>query len=391
MTLPQELLDNILDNLCDDLESLKHCALAYSLLRATSQRIQFRRVVLGPAPSGRPTPCFRFFVLLTESPHISLHVKSLVIMDRKPFSWHTWPKTIPWIVTEQTLPLLLAKLTPNLTAFHMHTRSPWGRIAETRALHAALLHVLASPKLSYLQFKDVSPPASSILLAPGLRGLLLSNAELLEDCRSHTPAGASRAIHRIGLMGKHLDWITSPQCPLDWRLLRKLRVSSDHTKPHTKALQLVLDRCAQSLTEFEFFPAHPLSLPRPLPSLSLSKSAVLRRLCVYLVCGQEQDKTVVDWFVPLLDSLDPAAPIMLVTIHFEAWDYAGTMGDRYDWTAFDECLTRVVERRWARVLFRCAGSGTYPTAGEFPQLWTTGRLHIEKSSEELDELQYAAF
>ncbi|CAK5283976.1 unnamed protein product [Mycena citricolor] len=371
MSLPQELLDNILDNLCDDLESLKHCALAYSSLRATSQRIQFRRVVLGPAPSGRPTPCFRFFVLLTESPHISLHVKSLVIMDRKPFSWHTWPKTIPWIVTEQTLPLLLAKLTPNLTAFHMHTRSPWGRIAETRALHAALLHVLASPKLSYLQFKDVSPPASSILLAPGLRGLLLSNAELLEDCRSHTPAVSARLAP-----AQEAPCIVGPyETPYEGAAagVGPMRAVADRIRvlPGTSVYALFFSAAAKLV--------HP------------DLSAVLRRLCVYLVCGQEQDKTVVDWFVPLLDSLDPAAPIALVTIHFEAWDYAGTMGDRYDWTAFDECLTRVVERRWARVLFRCAGSGTYPTAGEFPQLWTTGRLHIEKSSEELDELQYAAF
>ncbi|KAJ7273036.1 hypothetical protein C8J57DRAFT_264509 [Mycena rebaudengoi] len=96
--LPLELLDTIVNELRDDVMSLRAYSYASSLLRSSAQEHLFSHITLLPPQSDtKPTPCERLYRILSLSPHLASSVKCLEMVegytvDRDPIrrSGFTW-------------------------------------------------------------------------------------------------------------------------------------------------------------------------------------------------------------------------------------------------------------------------------------------------------------
>lgn len=110
-SLPQELVDLIVDNIDDDIPSLEACALTSRAFLASSRRYQFFGIELtGLLPSHhgetraqkqKQTLCDKFYALITHSPHIAPLVRDLSILEGG----------VAWLANRRSpLPLVLRQL-----------------------------------------------------------------------------------------------------------------------------------------------------------------------------------------------------------------------------------------------------------------------------------------
>ncbi|KAJ7302204.1 hypothetical protein DFH08DRAFT_905750 [Mycena albidolilacea] len=170
-SLPQELLDTILDNLHDDYPSLKSCALAARTFVASARIHAFRRVEILPPkdPLSSPNPCQRFHELLTSSPHIASLVQELTIVlvnsetnyDLEGDSLDD--RRVPWVMADQTLSLVLPQLDLkriSITEDLQRRWNPGGRYSMNwdsmdRRLRSALMNKFSSPRLEAVHLRGI--------------------------------------------------------------------------------------------------------------------------------------------------------------------------------------------------------------------------------------------
>ncbi|KAK0502718.1 hypothetical protein EDD18DRAFT_603972 [Armillaria luteobubalina] len=82
--LPQEIIDQITDELQEDFSTLKACALVSRPWKESSQRHIFSDIFFEAPPESLPletSPCYTFHRLLITSPHLGRHVRHLEICD----------------------------------------------------------------------------------------------------------------------------------------------------------------------------------------------------------------------------------------------------------------------------------------------------------------------
>ncbi|PPQ73433.1 hypothetical protein CVT24_008137 [Panaeolus cyanescens] len=80
MSLPQELIDTIIDIVQDDAHTLQQCSLVSTAFLTRAQKHLFREITLSSSHLTRPT---RLTHLLAESPHLTDAISSLHIIERK--------------------------------------------------------------------------------------------------------------------------------------------------------------------------------------------------------------------------------------------------------------------------------------------------------------------
>ncbi|KAJ7148705.1 hypothetical protein C8R43DRAFT_1236755 [Mycena crocata] len=149
-TLPQELIDSILD-LIRDKRTLKSCSRVARSFRQTSQKHIFADIKLSPAPPRywrkNALTLQEFSQILTSSPHLALAVRTIVLVEGSGFGEPPW-------MQRGNFPAILAMLV-NLTAIAMEcrTRIEWSRLPST--LVGALENAVALPTLSFVRLSNV--------------------------------------------------------------------------------------------------------------------------------------------------------------------------------------------------------------------------------------------
>lgn len=171
---PQELLEAIIDDLYDDLPTLRACGMvSRAFLHSTRTHI-FANIRLTPK-SGLPNPatvgsypnclnpCQKFHALLVNSPYISSYVQRLIIIDGSLFPSHpsaditgTAPSGSPWVLDEPSLPYVIRYLTRLRSVSLIFQEGPlrnWS--AMSKALTDSLLSTLRLPNLESVELQRI--------------------------------------------------------------------------------------------------------------------------------------------------------------------------------------------------------------------------------------------
>jgi hypothetical protein len=167
--LPQELVDVILDNLHDDIPSLKSCSLAARTMVSSARTLIFRKIEIKPPDpfSSSPNTCQRFYKLLTASPHIAPIVEELCVVTvglEMPFGYTPDGEYLPerpvtWVMGDRTLPLILPlldlkriSLTEDESSGWQYSMS-WHQMGQQ--LKSALTNVFSSPRLEAVHLRGI--------------------------------------------------------------------------------------------------------------------------------------------------------------------------------------------------------------------------------------------
>ncbi|KAF7338782.1 hypothetical protein MSAN_02200700 [Mycena sanguinolenta] len=176
MSLPQELVDAILDNISDDLPTLKACSLVASLFTHSARTHIYRKIEISPLSSSGNS-CRKFYELLSSSPDIAPLVKNLLIVSNGLFPTDAEECRRGKLGfepdTSRTLPLVLPCLV-NLTRISLveHPPNPWIKTAcsmNWRAMNedskSALAAVFSSPRLEAVHFRGFAIESPRQLLS----------------------------------------------------------------------------------------------------------------------------------------------------------------------------------------------------------------------------------
>ncbi|ESK88748.1 hypothetical protein Moror_1265 [Moniliophthora roreri MCA 2997] len=331
-TLPQELVDQIIDHLHNDVQSLRSCSTVCRAWLPSSRLHLFSKIRLDiperqfaeyNVHADRGTPhkaCQRLYGLLLKDPSIIPHIHDLVLVSGSPLG----PLAVQdghyrhlWIV-EGTLPLLLRMLT-HLKRFEI--TSPQGNVP-WHAIPSPLLDAFKAlgEGLKYIRVKAWDFPrleAFEKLLRhlPKLKGLALwsnrlgqGGADTGDEARLETKLDILDAEDSLIDEGHHDvprleflildyvecayfgDWLLSRPRLVDLSGLRELRIAHSYDK----SVQRLLRAVGNSLERFHFKPG-PVGLQR----LDLSYNISLR--CIWLTL--EEDVGVLSWIAGLLSTL----------------------------------------------------------------------------------------
>ncbi|KAJ7802544.1 hypothetical protein B0H14DRAFT_2891940 [Mycena olivaceomarginata] len=176
---PQELINLVVDNLHEDIATLKSCSLAAPTF-VTSARIHiFKHIEITPPKRNTGlSPCQKLLDLLTSSPHLAPLVDDLCIVLIGPDA-----QTGPWIEAEATLPIVLSLLhlkrislvenAPGALALRTDSTMDWNRLG--RPLRSALAAIFSSPRLESVHLRGIRVESPFQLLS------LFSGATSLEE------------------------------------------------------------------------------------------------------------------------------------------------------------------------------------------------------------------
>ncbi|KAJ7859100.1 hypothetical protein B0H13DRAFT_2356215 [Mycena leptocephala] len=171
--LPQELIDIIVDNLHDDILSLKSCSLtARTFVRSARTRI-FNKIEIAPPsnPTSSNNPCQKLHRLLTSSPQIAPLVNELCIVlvgSETSFEYdsdgqYLEDRHITWIMARSRLSLILPLLDLKRISLVENAPVDWNSYGEFsmnwtkmgRQLKSALADVFSSPRLEYVHLRGI--------------------------------------------------------------------------------------------------------------------------------------------------------------------------------------------------------------------------------------------
>jgi hypothetical protein len=144
----QDIVDSIVENLPDDVDTLKQCCLVSQSFSTSSQRQLFSRISLGSSHTKPGCRCL--YRLLINRSHIVPYIRELHV-DVK-----THPQDKDWIYQEETFPHLLQLLMPSLRAFSLVAKYDtvvWDRLSFE--LHTSLLDLFTSPSLTSIRLINI--------------------------------------------------------------------------------------------------------------------------------------------------------------------------------------------------------------------------------------------
>ncbi|KAJ7178235.1 hypothetical protein C8R46DRAFT_1346439 [Mycena filopes] len=259
--IPQELVDLIVDNLHDDLTSLKSCALSARAFVASSRIHIFNRVEIKPPldrSSTSQNPCQRFCALLASSPDIAPLVIDLsVVIVGAETSFEYVPslednsdggnggRAVTWLMDDAALALVLPALC-NLKRISVVENGPmsWSRDGEfglnwsklQPPLRAAFTNVFSSPRLESIHIRGIVVESPYHLLslfseATALKDLSLSRIYSAQGPFPDLPSWPDSQLWRPQLRFLLLDDITSP-------LMSRYLLSPQIALAHIRSLTL---------------------------------------------------------------------------------------------------------------------------------------------------------
>ncbi|KAF8217640.1 hypothetical protein K438DRAFT_5912 [Mycena galopus ATCC 62051] len=207
MALAQELVDLIVDNIHDDIPSLKSCSMAAHTFVHSCRTHLFKKIRFNPPDNPFSLPsCQKFYRLLSSSPHIAPLVEDLcivtVLADRPSdllthFNGECMrERNISWITADTTLALVLPllnlkriSLLENATADCRIYSMNWSKME--RPLKSALTSVFSSPRLEAVHIRGIviESPVQLLSLfseATGLKEMSLSRLCFRQKDRSES-------------------------------------------------------------------------------------------------------------------------------------------------------------------------------------------------------------
>jgi hypothetical protein len=273
-SIPQELIEIIIDFARHDALSLRTFALAHPNFSHACQKYLFSMVTIcppNPTTEKKTTPAQRFLQLLTSSPHISRHVRALTIECEG----HSGDDE-PWLHTDTSLHLILPFLS-RLTkiavvggaepdrGFNKSYFTSWSSLSSN--LRSALTSVLRSASVVDIEIGGLSlVPTSSVSKRSALKRLSLLPLYFVDDTEigaTHTaPSGlqdntTTNPVQRSELeefeikqtsitLRRTTEWLHSPGCYLDVTRLRNLNVHVVTLEDHNSVAR-ILETCSNSL------------------------------------------------------------------------------------------------------------------------------------------------
>ncbi|KAL1726181.1 hypothetical protein EV714DRAFT_276803 [Schizophyllum commune] len=186
-TLPQELLDLVLDHLGASInyKSLRACTLVHRCLLERSQQWLFREIRLivneydlEDVDQRERSQPERLYAILQESPHLAGYVHTLIFACERPMRDYSPARiALHGLAQEKVLPLLLTQL-PGLAKLELIVSS-YGRSPD---LGDALVDALAATSVVDLHIRNVlAPPRLLRCLPPRLEHLTLDGIWLGSD------------------------------------------------------------------------------------------------------------------------------------------------------------------------------------------------------------------
>ncbi|KAG7098157.1 hypothetical protein E1B28_000127 [Marasmius oreades] len=177
-TLPQELIDQIIDHLHNDILSLKNCSVVCHAWLPTSRihlfskiRLDIPRTRLEPLDEDHHEsalthkPCQKLHTLLSQNPAIIPHIHELTLVSGSPVpsAVRDGQYHLLWTFAEETLPLLLRTLT-HLQRFEITSPqgiAPWNVLPAP--LSGAMKAIFSVPSLAYIRIKSWEFPSLRVL------------------------------------------------------------------------------------------------------------------------------------------------------------------------------------------------------------------------------------
>ena len=260
--LPQELVDIIIDNINLDNSpwTLSSCSLVCrSWLPRTHRHFFYRIVLRPPKRPGDVSYSMRLYRVLLNSPHITNYIRELVVYEGHRL------KGQDWIGIDQTLPLVLRRLT-NLTTIEFRGLY-WNVLPPD--LMRSIRYVFQLPSLTFVdihdaRFANIDDFASLLCHTKGLTRLSLAEINIMEPQpheyheveEEEQMLDSHRRRHIVNL---HLALYNYPIF-VGWLLQSPAEVSHIHTlhisgarQPHDEnAINRLLRAIGSSLKHFHF-------------------------------------------------------------------------------------------------------------------------------------------
>ncbi|KAK0203142.1 hypothetical protein DFS33DRAFT_1385496 [Desarmillaria ectypa] len=292
---PQEIVDAIIDTLCDDISSLTTCSLVCRRFLPRAQVHLFSTVAL-----AHQHQCVAFHSLIQSSPYLPLNVKTLKL--RCGFST---PNRYAWDITYEPLLQPIIRAASNLENLYLSsilcpvpsdTNSPLSSIFSCS---------LTSLELHSVRFTDFKHLCAFARAWPTLKSFTCSGqmyTHTVSCDHKHPPGPLVEWLDIDGAYGRTdiLDnIISSGLCPVSVGMLRSL-VFLIHEKEDIERLRALMKLCADMLLSLHII-HNKSSLPFRLPSeLAHQRLKVgsLRRLTVEVYDKSEgSDSSLLDWWI----------------------------------------------------------------------------------------------
>lgn len=331
-SFPQELVDHIIDQLYNDVPSLKSCARVCKAWLPASRYHIFAKISLKAAslhgPASFPSACCRRLLsVIEQSPEVASCIRELEVCEGTPFHCHH-PEVdaTVWAITDVGLLLLFRKL-KNLRRLEFTATSTFYWKSLPATFQNAFLSLLAtSPFLTSLRLHSWCFPSLtslSLLLSHcrRLKGLSLSST-VIEDndyfdhrlgCVIEEVDDCSDIMHSAHLEVLTLDFVTFSSLGLwlfhepstvDVSSLRELRVAHF---PDITIIERLLVSVGPSLEVLHLKPGCWNVQP-----FDLSRNTGLRSLRLTL----EEGDTAMDWVTALLSHIKVSAKLERIGLEF---------------------------------------------------------------------------
>ncbi|KAF7368883.1 hypothetical protein MVEN_00214100 [Mycena venus] len=314
-TLPQELIDLILD--LTDKKSLKACARVARSFRPTSQKHIFSDVKLVPARSWlkKSLTLKAFSQILSKSPHLALHVRSLTLVEGTGAGSARWMRT-------DAFPTILSMLV-NLTTISVGSdlQMDWDSFppALIMALHATVaLPSLTSVRLHNFRFGRSAELICLLRSCQNLDSLALSGVSFKRlDSTISTDSRVLDAL-RSGLSSLTLDpalvpLLHSVTSSFNVRTLTHLRttVCSPELEAETQRL---LD-ATENLTHYHIHLSHHHTDSSTISLQNLSHLRTLEIALSFEFSTAPDDFDPVNWAGSILSTSQDPSPIQHVILN----------------------------------------------------------------------------
>ncbi|KAJ6535998.1 hypothetical protein DFH09DRAFT_1179312 [Mycena vulgaris] len=311
-TLPQELIDSILD--LTDKKALKACARVARSFLHTSQKRIFSHVKLMPAPRywrRADMTLQEFSQILSLSPHLALNVRSIVLVEG------TGAGSVPWIRTD-AFPAIFSMLV-NLTRISIESDLwlDWSSFptASIQALKVGVaLPSLTSVRLRNFRFGKSTELVSLLQCCRSLDTLLLSRVSVAEIDSSDGDAPNTRlALSSLELDPFLFPLLHSVTSTIDPRSLRHLRTTVSSPELEEQA-QNILD-ATEALSHYHVYLDHHHTDASLISLQNLSHLRTLEISISFEFATGPDDYDPVGWAANLLATTSDPSPIQHVILN----------------------------------------------------------------------------
>ncbi|KAJ6537388.1 hypothetical protein DFH09DRAFT_1178122 [Mycena vulgaris] len=302
-SLPQELIDKVIEETGTDTATLRSCALVCRTFLRCSQARMFLHIEILPISSAPWQLAQRLHLALQHSPHLCLYIRSLRIVEG-------WTPATRW-VTDPALIDILSMLTV-LTSFDFEAQeardSMW--MSLPTELRVAMCELCQRSPLVKLRLVNLGKFAelhefASLVASPALTDLTFSNIELPPLTVAHGGPFPTRCTFNLTPPSFEvvLHWLAEGEA-----FSRLQHLNTAWTSGTTDGIQRILDASSSSLEEFQ------LTL-KEAPSSSVSQtlilvnSSALLSLRLTLMLRVEDSTGFVPWLAALMQAPQGPKPL----------------------------------------------------------------------------------